>query len=356
MTREVEVQVPNTGIHQTVSERVHVPGTGVWRTEPRQELLPGTGGWVERHVERQVPGTGITIEREIEELQPGTGVSRLVHEQVLVPGQYVRADPRTDVEGCESHRPPRRAAMRHRRGRNRRRGPGGPISQDPAYHAFADQREILGVPHFWNVVSNVPFALAGILGLVVLARRPRGMIAENSLAYVLFFAGAILIAVGSGYYHLNPTNETLLWDRLPMTISLMAFFDVVIGEHIGVRLARRAIVPLVAVGIASAAYWGLCGRGSASLRDRPVPAARAHSSHPDPLSIPAERGPVLWAVLACYAVAKVFELFDAPVHRALGVSGHTLKHVAAAVAMFVLALGLRSRTSPPELASPARVP
>ena len=219
----------------------------------------------------------------------------------------------------------------------------GPIPQDPAYHAFSDQREILGVPHFWNVVSNVPFALAGILGLCVIARRPRGMIAENALAYVLFFAGAILIAAGSGYYHLNPTNETLLWDRLPMTISLMAFFDVVIGEHVGARLARRALLPLVAVGIASAAWWGL----SEDLRPYAIVQFLPMVLIPLILILYPSRltgVSLLWSVLACYALAKIFELLDAPIYRALGiVSGHTLKHVAAAGAVFVLALGLRSR-------------
>jgi hypothetical protein len=31
-----------------------------------------------------------------------------------------------------------------------------PISQDQSYHQFADQRTILGIPNFWNVVSNFP--------------------------------------------------------------------------------------------------------------------------------------------------------------------------------------------------------
>src|SRR5688572_5997744 len=119
----------------------------------------------------------------------------------------------------------------------------GRIPQDPAYHAFSDQRTILGIPHFWNVVSNLPFAVLGVLGLAGVARRPSGMIKENAPAYALFFAGAVLIAVGSSWYHLNPMNATLLWDRLPMTISLMAFLDVVIGEHVDARFARRARLP-----------------------------------------------------------------------------------------------------------------
>ena len=32
-----------------------------------------------------------------------------------------------------------------------------PVAQDPAYHDFADQRAIAGVPNFWNVASNLPF-------------------------------------------------------------------------------------------------------------------------------------------------------------------------------------------------------
>ena len=40
-----------------------------------------------------------------------------------------------------------------------------PIAQDPTYHQFADQRTLLGIPNFWNVVSNLPFVLVGAMGL-----------------------------------------------------------------------------------------------------------------------------------------------------------------------------------------------
>ena len=29
-----------------------------------------------------------------------------------------------------------------------------PLLQDQTYHHFADQRELLGIPNFWNVVSD----------------------------------------------------------------------------------------------------------------------------------------------------------------------------------------------------------
>ena len=39
-----------------------------------------------------------------------------------------------------------------------------PLAQDLTYHNFADQRSLYGVPHFWNVASNLPFAVIGFLG------------------------------------------------------------------------------------------------------------------------------------------------------------------------------------------------
>ena len=40
-----------------------------------------------------------------------------------------------------------------------------PIVQDQNYHDFADQRTLFGIPHFWNVVSNIPFIGIGAAGL-----------------------------------------------------------------------------------------------------------------------------------------------------------------------------------------------
>ena len=101
-----------------------------------------------------------------------------------------------------------------------------PIPQDPAYHDFVDQRTLHGVPNFWNVASNLPFVIAGLLGLLVLlGRKPLpGGLPELKWAYVVFFAGVLLTGFGSAYYHLDPTNESLVWDRLPMTLAFMAFF------------------------------------------------------------------------------------------------------------------------------------
>ena len=44
------------------------------------------------------------------------------------------------------------------------------IPQPQSYHVFADQRSFLGIPNFANVVSNIPFAVVGLWGLVFLLR------------------------------------------------------------------------------------------------------------------------------------------------------------------------------------------
>ncbi|MGH7060975.1 MAG: hypothetical protein ACREFH_11345, partial [Stellaceae bacterium] len=80
------------------------------------------------------------------------------------------------------------------------------IPQDPAYHLFADARSLFGIPNFWNVVSNLPFIAVGAVGLA----RFRGNPAE-----IVLFSGFLLTGIGSSYYHWDPNDGTLFWDRLP---------------------------------------------------------------------------------------------------------------------------------------------
>src|SRR5215470_18241544 len=94
-----------------------------------------------------------------------------------------------------------------------------PIPQDPSYHQFADQRTLLGIHHFWNVISNLPFVVAGAIGLWQFGR--------DRATFVLFL-GIFLTGFGSAYYHWDPKNETLFWDRLPMAISFMAILAVAV--------------------------------------------------------------------------------------------------------------------------------
>ena len=229
----------------------------------------------------------------------------------------------------------------------------GPIAQDLSYHQFADRRTILGVANFWNVVSNLPFVWVGAVGVAAIARgNAPGSLGALRANYLAFFAATPLVGLGSAYYHWAPSNSTLFWDRLPMTLAFMAFFSTVVGEHLDPRLGRRLLVPLLAAGLGSVLYWHmteLAGHGDL----RPYILVQYLPILLVPLILwlfPGQLVPsgYTWSLLATYAVAKVLELLDGSIYAAMGLSGHTWKHLAAAggLYLFVVAVQARAPTVP----------
>src|SRR5262249_39588899 len=75
------------------------------------------------------------------------------------------------------------------------------------------------------------------------------------LPYWAFFIGLVLTAIGSAYYHADPGNERLVWDRMPLTITLMGLFTAMLAERIYWRLANWLLAPLLALGIFSVISW-----------------------------------------------------------------------------------------------------
>ena len=121
-----------------------------------------------------------------------------------------------------------------------------PLLQDQAYHQFADQRELFGIPNFWNVVSNLPFIAVGLAGLLRCRR---------DATTLVLFTGLFLTGFGSAYYHLNPSDNTLFWDRLPMTICFAAILAAVVEERVDARAAAMLLPPMLAIGIFSLLLW-----------------------------------------------------------------------------------------------------
>jgi hypothetical protein len=234
-----------------------------------------------------------------------------------------------------------------------------PIAQDPAYHRFADGRGFAGLPNFLNVVSNLPFLLFGALGVARLASRtPPGAMPELRPVYLAFFAGSALVGVGSAYYHWAPSNETLAWDRAPMTVAFMAFAALVVGEHVRADLGRALLLPLVAIGLVSVGWWRWSeARGAGDLRLYALVQFLPLLLLPLVVFLfPARLRPVryLGYVLASYVVAKLFETFDRPLLDSTGVSGHSLKHLAASAAVLLVALALERRRPAAEAAGTIR--
>lgn len=215
----------------------------------------------------------------------------------------------------------------------------GPIAQWASYHAFADDRGWLGLPNIANVLSNLPFALAGAWGLWALreAGSAGAMPAWRCLAACL-----LLTAFGSTVYHWHPENDTLVLDRLPIAGACAAILAALLAERVDARWASaRVLAAAMAVAVASVLYWWATEQfGNGDLRPylavqfMPmllVPAALALRL--PPTGDTAVPGQDWLAVLGLYAFAKLAESFDHPVLAANGlVSGHTLKHLLAAAA------------------------
>ena len=231
-----------------------------------------------------------------------------------------------------------------------------PIPQDPSYHAFADDRTLLGVPNLLNVASNLPFLLVNLLGLRELLRRDTArpnvpfLEASERWPFLVLFTGVLLTAFGSSYYHLAPANDRLVWDRLPMTVAFMGFFAGMIADRIDVCAGIWLLGPLVWLGFTSVYDWHRGEQHHAGdlrlygfVQFYPVvaiplllylfPARYTHTGN-------------VIAAVAWYLLAKVLE--TEPVDHsiyAVGqvVSGHTLKHLAAGMGAYCLFRMVRDR-------------
>ena len=231
-----------------------------------------------------------------------------------------------------------------------------PIAQPLEYHQFADSRLFLGIPNFLDVFSNLLFLIAGLYGLKLLFDPRHGRekalfeSRQEIVAYTLFFAASLLTCFGSVYYHLAPDNASLVWDRLPMTLMFGSFLSIVISERINQRAGFMLLPVLIVLGIFSVYYWyktELMGAGDLRLYllVQFFPAILILYMLfflPSRYSLANRLG---W-VLVIYALSKVVEFFDRDIFgMQQWLSGHTIKHLLAALAVFVLAEMLRCRIS-----------
>jgi hypothetical protein len=223
-----------------------------------------------------------------------------------------------------------------------------PIAQSLTYHDFADKRTVLGISNFANVISNFPFLLVGLAGLRSVERStvPKSL----GTIYIVLFLGIFLTGFGSAYYHYNPDNNTLVYDRIPLSIVFMALLSATVAELIDYKTGVVLWVPLVLLGVASVWWWHYGEeRGHGDLRLYGLVQFYPMVFIPlilwlfyDPAYKSALR-PLAWVVL-WYGVAKVCELLDKSIYSVTGViSGHTLKHLAAAMSTWYLVVMFRRK-------------
>jgi hypothetical protein len=223
---------------------------------------------------------------------------------------------------------------------------GGPLSQQlfahlndhghahlhPHGHPFVDARTWLGIPNALDVLSNLPFVVLGVW----LLRRAAGSNAVRVLGI-----GLLLTGFGSALYHWVPTAHTLVADRLGMAVAFAGALALATQGWLGAQAGRGALLLLLPTALLAAVLpaqgnllpWVLVQFGGVLWLLLAAWAPRLEGSLP-----------VRWGlVVAGYALAKVLEMHDTETFQWTGgwVSGHSLKHLAAAAAVLPVVAALR---------------
>lgn len=213
---------------------------------------------------------------------------------------------------------------------------GPSVAQPSHYHDFADQRSWGWLPHAMDVISNLPFALWGMVGLWAMLRamRVRAVSGAAAAMAALFFGGLWVTTAVSAAYHLQPDDAGLVWDRAGMVVAFAGLLGLAAMQTVSTRAGLALAAAVLVLGPLSVHAWSLTGNvlpwavlqfggmalilGCAFMRSTQVRAL-----------------PVRWGLLiAIYALAKLLELGDHAVYEWTGqlVSGHSLKHVVASFA------------------------
>lgn len=222
----------------------------------------------------------------------------------------------------------------------------GPIPQWASYHHFADRRAWLAIPNAADVLSNLPFALIGAWWLWAMRELPR---TPATPAWRAFAVALIATAAGSAIYHWAPDNASLAFDRLPIAWACAALTCAFLAERVNEGWSRGGVMAavLALASVSVALWWWSEATGRSDLRAYLfvqflpmllVPAAlllrlprRFSAAAPDR---------AWWGVLLGYVLAKGLEVADHAVFEHFqGLSGHTLKHLAAAGAALWLMHG-----------------
>ena len=216
---------------------------------------------------------------------------------------------------------------------------GGPIGQSQKYLNFADRRIIWLMPNFFDVISSLAFSLVGVAGL---SHRKK---IDSNILWPLFFLGIFFIGPGSMYFHLNPNETTVIFDRLPMGVAFVSlFFAILIDTFKFSKHLKVLFIFSLILGLGSTLHWVV----TRDLR----------------FYIWVQLSPILTAILVpilfksislklryliyaafLYIIAKITEVYDREVFSLTDqtLSGHTLKHLLAALAIYQLVLAYKGR-------------
>lgn len=211
-----------------------------------------------------------------------------------------------------------------------------PLQDAAEYFQFADQRRLFGLPHFWNVFSNVLFLYLSFFGFFIFIRNYHALDEGLWESFLVINIALFLTCWGSSYFHLNPTPQALLWDRLPMAVGFVALFCFLFADRVTDRYNR---IMLPVLGALAAGSVFAIDHGPKDVRPYLVVQFGALLACLF-LLIFYRRGRVATRLILLsfifYAIAKLCEYLDVSLYQYTFFSGHTWKHIFAAVAIYFL--------------------
>lgn len=203
--------------------------------------------------------------------------------------------------------------------------------QDPSFHNFADSHDMMGLFNFHNVTSNLPFCIVAYLGIKDYFNDK----ANYTISWLAFFVGVFLVGPGSAYYHYNPNNDTLVWDRIPMTIAFMGITSAAFCNLYKIKEEAKVLFPLIALGIGSVILWHFTNdlRVYAWVQITPILTMFYIA-----FAYPTEKlkPKYLVGAILFYVLAKTTEKYDQQIFDMIHYSGHSIKHLLASITVLIL--------------------
>ncbi len=205
-----------------------------------------------------------------------------------------------------------------------------PIYDRPDANVYADQRMFFGIPNFFLALPGLIFIILGSLGFWKLWPQRKTFLRA---VWMIFFIASIGIGLGSGYYHLDPSDQRLFWDRLSISTAFMALLAGVISERISLNTAKKVAPFLILFGMGSIFYWGWSG----DIRFYSL--IQYFSIIALPLlcfCFPMKDDKYIYGVVIFYVLAKLIEMVDGQIFSLTHqmISGLTLKQLCGAVGVY----------------------
>jgi len=214
----------------------------------------------------------------------------------------------------------------------------GKVEQPQSYYQFADSREFIGIPNGLDVMSNLALLYPAILGLALLQERGKNdyQYRDDIEPIILysFFSGMVLTFLGSVWFHLDPTDSTLMWDRLGMTIVLACYATLLISDFVSIEMAKKVHYPLIALGLLTIIYWLVAGdlRPYFIFKHQPIiliPILLVYGT-----KYYDRTKDYFWSFIFVI-LASTVESYDIEIFETIiFISGHTLKHIFAGTALW----------------------